>query len=107
MLTPIFATKATDERLEVVEAQGVPAGQIYMGVEMFDEPQLRHTGFVQSTDHYACSKRQLIGQSINLSRNPAALDAAAHDAGEHSDKVPADLGFSADGFTVPGEADVI
>lgn len=91
----------------MVEAQGALAGQIYMVVEMFDEPQLRHTGFAQSTGHYARSKTQLIGQSINLSRTPAALDAAAPDADEHSDKVPAGLGFSADKFTVLGEVDVI
>ncbi len=107
LLTPIFAKKTTAEWLEVLEAHGVPAGPIYTVDEMFDDPQVRHTGIVQSVTHHARGETQLIGQPITLSRTPAALDAAAPDAGEHSDEILGELGLTATEIAALREAGVI
>ena len=107
VLKPIFAEKTTAEWLQILEAHGVPAGPIYTVDEMFGDPQVRHTGIVQSVDHYARGETQLVGQPINLSRTPAALDTAAPDAGEHSDEVLTGLGISADEIAALREAGVI
>ncbi len=107
LLAPIFAKKTTAEWLEVLEAHGVPAGPIYTVDEMFDDPQVRHTGIVQSVTHHARGETQLIGQPITLSRTPAALDAAAPDAGEHSDEILGELGLTATEIAALREAGVI
>lgn len=107
VLAPIFAEKTTADWLDVLEAHGVPAGPIYTVDEMFDDPQVRHIGIVQSVDHYARGKTQLVGQPINLSRTPAALDAAAPDAGQHTGEILTDLGLSAAEIAALREAGVI
>ena len=106
-LRPIFAEKTTAEWLDILETHGVPAGPIYTVDEMFDDPQVRHTGIVQSVTHHARGETRLVGQPINLSRTPAALTTAAPDAGEHSDDILSDLGLSADEIAALREAGVI
>ncbi len=107
VLTPIFAEKSTADWLDVLEAHGVPAGPIYEVDEMFDDPQVRHTGIVQSVDHHARGETQLIGQPINLSRTPAALDASAPDLGQHSEEVLIELGLTPDEIAALREAGAI
>jgi len=107
LLAPIFAERTTADWLDLMEAHSVPAGPIYTVDEMFDDPQVRHTGIVQSVDHHARGKTQLVGQPVTLSRTPAAVETSAPDAGEHSDEILADLGLSAAEIAALREAGVI
>ena len=107
LLAPIFAEKTTADWLDLLEAHSVPAGPIYTVDEVFDDPQVRHTGIVQSVDHHARGKTQLVGQPVTLSRTPAAVETSAPDAGEHSDEILADLGLSAAEIAALREAGVI
>jgi crotonobetainyl-CoA:carnitine CoA-transferase CaiB-like acyl-CoA transferase len=95
LLAPIFAARSTAEWLEILESHGVPVGPIYHVDEMFADPQVRHTGIAQTVTHHARGEIELIGQPVTLSRTPAALETASPDAGEHTDEVLAEYGFSA------------
>ena len=93
-IEPIFATRTTAEWVALLEAHSVPAGPIYKVDEVFEDPQVQHTGIVQTVDHPARGEVRLIGQPVTLSRTPAQLASASPDAGEHSDEVLSEFGFS-------------
>ena len=93
-LEPIFAERTTQDWLELLEAHGVPAGPIYDPGEMFEDPQVVHTGITETVTHPIRGETKLIGQPVNLSRTPAALDLAAPDAGQHTDEVLAEFGLA-------------
>ncbi len=95
-LSPIFAEKTTAEWMEIMEKNSVPAGPIYTVDEMFEDPQVVHSGIVQSATHPVRGETRLIGQAVSLSRTPASIDVSAPDAGEHNDEVLAEFGFTAD-----------
>lgn len=94
VLAPIFAEKSTAEWLDIMEANGVPAGPIYRVDEMFADAHVQHTGIVQSVVHPARGKVDLIGQPVTLSRTPATLETASPDAGQHTGEVLAEFGVS-------------
>jgi len=107
LLAPIFAQKTTTEWVEALENAGVPAGPIYMMNEVFDDPQVRHSGIAATVHHPARGATKLVGQPVKLSRTPASIYVSAPDAGEHSDTVLTELGLSADEIADLRSRDVI
>jgi crotonobetainyl-CoA:carnitine CoA-transferase CaiB-like acyl-CoA transferase len=95
ILAPIFAQRTTTEWVEALENVGVPAGPIYKMNEVFDDPQVRHSGIATTVHHPARGDTKLIGQPVKLSRTPASIYVSAPDAGEHSVTVLTELGLSA------------
>ena len=98
-LEPIFAERTTLEWLDLLETHGVPAGPIYDPGEMFDDPQVVHTGIVETVTHPARGETRLIGQPVTLSRTPASLDTAAPDVGADTDEVLLEFGFNTEEIT--------
>ena len=43
----VLATQTTEHWVEVLEAAGVPCGQVHTYAQLFDDPQVRHRGLVQ------------------------------------------------------------
>ncbi|MEO1491349.1 MAG: CaiB/BaiF CoA-transferase family protein [Pseudomonadota bacterium] len=107
VLEPIFATRTTAAWMDVLEAHSVPAGPIYTVDEVFEDPQVKHSGIVQSVEHHARGKVDLVGQPVTLSRTPAQLSCASPDPGEHSDEVLAEFGFSTGEICALRGADVL
>jgi crotonobetainyl-CoA:carnitine CoA-transferase CaiB-like acyl-CoA transferase len=96
MLKPLFAQRTTADWMEILEAHSVPAGPIYEVNEVFEDPQVVHSGIVQVVNHHARGEVRLVGQPVTLSRTPARLASASPDAGEHSDEVLTEFGFTQD-----------
>ncbi|MFK7945296.1 MAG: CaiB/BaiF CoA transferase family protein [Paracoccaceae bacterium] len=96
VLAPIFAERATTEWLDLLEANGVPAGPIYDVGEMFNDPQVTHLGIAQPVAHPDGGQTHLIGQPVTLSRTPATLDTPAPDLGADTDEVLREFGFEPD-----------
>ncbi|MEM1299003.1 MAG: CoA transferase [Pseudomonadota bacterium] len=106
-LKPIFAARSTAEWMKILETHSVPAGPIYNVDEVFEDPQVQHSGIVQCVDHHARGEVKLIGQPVTLSRTPARLETASPDAGEHTNEVLAEFGFSPEEISGLRDADAI
>lgn len=107
MLAPIFAGKSTAEWVEALENAGVPAGPIYMMDEVFEDPQVQHSGIAAAINHPVRGDTKLVGQPVKLSRTPASIYVSAPDAGEHSDAILTEAGLSPDEIADLRDRDVI
>jgi crotonobetainyl-CoA:carnitine CoA-transferase CaiB-like acyl-CoA transferase len=81
--------------IERLNKAGVPCGPIYSIDQMFDDPQVRHLGMVQTSARSDGSRLGLVGQPFSLSRTPSRLVAPPPKLGEHTDAVLKEFGFSA------------
>ena len=88
--------KTAREWVEILNDAGVPAGPIYKLDEMFEDPQVKETGIVQSLDHPDLGKIDILGQPIGLSRTPAQFRRPPPELGEHTDQVLIEAGFAPD-----------
>jgi formyl-CoA transferase len=75
-------------------AAGVPAGPIYAIDQVFADPQVRHLGIAQAVEHKTLGRLDLVGQAVTLSRTPSRLATASPEAGEHTDAVLRELGYT-------------
>ncbi|HEX3954377.1 MAG TPA: CoA transferase [Stellaceae bacterium] len=90
----ITATRDSAEWIEKFNAAGVPAGPIYAIDQVFADPQVRHLGIAQPVEHAALGRLDLVGQAVSLSRTPSQLRTASPEAGEHTDAILHELGYS-------------
>jgi crotonobetainyl-CoA:carnitine CoA-transferase CaiB-like acyl-CoA transferase len=81
--------------IERLNQAGVPSGPIYKMDEVFADPQVKHLGIAQTVHHKKLGDIDLIGQAVTLSRTPSSLVTASPDAGEHTDAILAEFGYSA------------
>ncbi|MEM1313397.1 MAG: CoA transferase, partial [Pseudomonadota bacterium] len=93
-IRPEFAKATSAEWMRRLGAESVPCGPIYRMNEVFDDPQVRHTGIAQTVEHPRRGPIRLVGQPVTLSRTPARLSSAAPDAGAHNAELLAELGLS-------------
>ena len=87
--------RTSAEWIDRLNKAGVPSGPIYKMDEVFADPQVRHLGIAQKVHHKALGDIELIGQAVTLSRTPSRLKTASPDAGEHTDAILGELGYSA------------
>src|SRR5277367_5136904 len=83
------------EWIERLNKAGVPSGPIYKMDEVFADPQVKHLGIAQKVHHPQLGDIELIGQAVTLSRTPSRLETASPDAGEHTNVILGELGYSA------------
>jgi crotonobetainyl-CoA:carnitine CoA-transferase CaiB-like acyl-CoA transferase len=87
--------RSSAEWVDRLNQAGVPCGPIYTIAEVFADPQVRHLGMAQSVSGNGKGKLRLVGQPVSLSRTPSRLAARPPEAGEHTDAVLKEFGFSA------------
>ena len=103
-----FATDTSDAWVERLNKAGVPCGPIYAIDQMFADPQVKHLGVAESVSKKPKGSKnkgakksaqkkttmRLLAQPVSLSRTPSHLVAWPPEAGEHTDAVLAEFGFS-------------
>jgi formyl-CoA transferase len=82
--------------IESLNNAGVPSGPIYKMNEVFADPQVKHLAMTRTVPHKVLGEVEVIGQPIELSRTPWSIRSATPEAGEHTDTVLAELGYSAE-----------
>jgi formyl-CoA transferase len=90
----IIATRANADWIRRFNEIGVPCGPIYRMDEVFDDPQVRHLGMVEELDTHLRGRIKLQGQPMKLSRTPSHLVAEPPSAGQHTDEILAEVGYT-------------
>jgi crotonobetainyl-CoA:carnitine CoA-transferase CaiB-like acyl-CoA transferase len=96
LLQPIFATRTSADWLAALEAAGVPAGPIYRVDEVFADPQVRHLGIAAPLHDPERGEIRVVGQAVGLSRTPASVVRSVPEAGEHTQDILGEIGYSDD-----------
>ena len=86
----------TGELVEKLNAVGVPCGPINTIGEAFEDPQVKHLKMTRTAPHPELGELRLLRTPITLSavEQPAAFHHAAPNAGQHTDEVLRDFGYS-------------
>jgi len=90
----IFLTRTRDEWFELLIKNDVPAGKVYSIDEIFTDPQLLHRHMLLEFDHPTLGKIRQPGIGIKLSETPGRVRNLAPYAGEHTDEVLNNLGYT-------------
>ncbi len=89
-----FLTKTRDEWVELLRQADVPVAPVYPLDEAFSDPQLNHRKMVVEMDHPKFGKVKQVGISIKLSETPGQVRSLAPLAGQHTDDILQELGYS-------------
>ena len=95
VIEAITRAKTSAEWIEALNAAGVPSGPIYKMNEVFSDPQVKHLAMTRTVPHPVLGDVEVIGQPIELSRTPWSVRSATPEAGEHTEAVLTELGYSA------------
>lgn len=90
----LTAARTVDDWLETLGAAGVPCGRIRNVAEVCAHPQLVERGKVVEHPHPTAGSLKMIGQPIDLSDTPGAIDRAPPLLGEHTDDVLREAGYT-------------
>ena len=86
-------SESTEHWIERLNKAGVPCGPIYSIDRMFEDPQVKHLGLVESMHSPALGEISMVGQPFTLSRTDSRLRSASPERGEHSTEVLREFGF--------------
>jgi crotonobetainyl-CoA:carnitine CoA-transferase CaiB-like acyl-CoA transferase len=92
-LQEIFKSGRREEWLKQLIANDVPAAPLNTLNEVFDDPQVREYGFPQVISHPKMGDVKMVGNAVNMSRTPPAMDKPPPILGEHADEILSSLGY--------------
>ncbi|HYJ14890.1 MAG TPA: CoA transferase [Candidatus Limnocylindria bacterium] len=95
-LAPIFRAGKRDDWLRRLIAKDVPAAPINTLDEVFADPQVKTYGFPIEVEHPQMGKMQLIGNAVDMSRTPPAIDRPPPVLGEQTEEVLMALGYDSE-----------
>jgi crotonobetainyl-CoA:carnitine CoA-transferase CaiB-like acyl-CoA transferase len=106
-LTPIFRGGRRDDWLKRLIEKDVPAAPINTLDEVFADPQVQTYGFPTEVEHPKMGKVKLVGNAVDMSRTPPAIDRPPPILGEHTDEILTSLGYDAPALAVLRDKGVI
>jgi crotonobetainyl-CoA:carnitine CoA-transferase CaiB-like acyl-CoA transferase len=93
-LAVVFKARRSDEWLEALTRNGVPAGPIYSMDQVFADPQVKHLEMAAPVSHPNLGDIRLVATPVLLSRTPASIRSPTMDAGANSAEILRELGIS-------------
>ena len=85
------ASQTTREILELMDRQGVPAGQIYRAPEMLEDPQFTAREAIVTVDHPQFGQLRMQNVAPRLSETPGRIRAPSPALGQHNDAIYLEL----------------
>ena len=89
-------TRTGQEWIEILNNAGVPCGPILTVDATFDNEQVKHLQLSQTVQSPHHGELKIVRSPTRLSRTSTSLRSAAPRAGEHTDEVLAEYGYSAE-----------
>lgn len=86
--------RTSGEWLTLLNESGIPAGPINNLEELFQDEQIAARNMVQVVEHPTAGKISLVGSPLKLSRTPAEVRSHPPLAGEHTEVILKELGYS-------------
>ena len=101
ILGETIAQKTSAEWISALNEAGVPCGPIYQIDETFDDPQVQHLGIAREMEHKRLGQVRVVGQAVNLSRQPQPdqVRRATPEKGSDTEDVLLQLGLDAEAIT--------
>lgn len=94
----VTVTRTSAYWIDLLNEARVPCGPIYALDEVFDDPQVKHTGIAKKVSSEALGEFEIIAQPIHLMRTPNRHDVddvtAAPEYGEHTIDILQRYGYS-------------
>ncbi|WP_096203204.1 CaiB/BaiF CoA transferase family protein [Bacillus sp. FJAT-45350] len=87
-------TKESNEWLKLLNENGIPAGPIQNMKDVFNDPQVKERNMVLEMDHPTAGSIKLVGSPLKLSRTPVEIKSHPPVAGEHTDEVLEEIGYT-------------
>jgi formyl-CoA transferase len=85
------AGRTTHDILELMDHQGVPAGQIYRAPEMLEDPHFAAREAIVTVDHPQFGKLRMQNVAPRLSETPGGIRAPSPALGQHNDAIYLEL----------------
>ena len=91
----IIKTRTSEDWVTRLNKAGVPCGAINRMDQVFADPQVQHSGLVQTIDGETSHPLHLVGQPVTLTRTPSTLQTRPPQRGEHTAAILQKFGLSA------------
>ncbi len=93
LLSAAFAGRPRSEWLGAMEQAEIPCGPVNSYADLEADPQVKANGYLATVEVPGRGEIRVVGPSVELSRTPAAIKAAAPELGQHTEEVLLDLGY--------------
>ncbi|MGI9385945.1 MAG: CaiB/BaiF CoA transferase family protein [Methyloligellaceae bacterium] len=94
MVAAVVADWTTKDLLAALDDADIPAGAVNELSALFDDPQLKATGFFRHLDHPSEGKIVMTDVPVAFSRSPGEIRRLAPQFGEHSAEILRECGYS-------------
>jgi crotonobetainyl-CoA:carnitine CoA-transferase CaiB-like acyl-CoA transferase len=96
ILDGVLATRPVTHWLEALETADVPVSPVNNVAAVFDNPQVKHRGLLQSVAHPVAGQINLLRSPIRMGNGDNGLPSPPPGVGEHTDDVLQELGYPAE-----------
>ncbi len=106
-LDAILSEKCTEEWLEILDEEGVPAGPVYTFDQIFSDPQVLRRNMLVEIEHPRAGTIKQTGIPVRLSETPGNIRVPPPVLGEHTEEILRGLGYTEEEIISLREKDVI
>jgi crotonobetainyl-CoA:carnitine CoA-transferase CaiB-like acyl-CoA transferase len=111
LLTPLLEARLTQDTtahwVEVLNARGIPSGEIASLEAALTSPQARHRGVIAEIEQPGIGSIRILNMTAKFSRTPGSIDTPPPILSEHTGSILTELGYSAEEQKVLKEKMVI